>query len=222
MCKNCNQIYVTTNKPSKDLYFHDTNHNNDNKIIRNSNLFENNPILFNFLTYQNYHKCNEFHFEPICCAECNVSNKLVYDVLSNDIKCYQCKDLDFKNHNGIICDTLYDICVYCKSEFEGKLKIYNVLEKRDIEYAARISTMKNEYAYSSADLKEKNEKLNFAYVHNENLCKGKILKGEYNNKKIVICGECKKFWYYDKYKFNFKNTEEIEIKKKEEILQKCR
>jgi hypothetical protein len=208
-CKKCDQIYITTNKISKEIYSHFNE--NDDKTKRNSLLVDKDPFMFNLLTYQNYHECNEFHFEPICCAECNVNNKLIYDVSSNDIKCLKCKDLDFKD-NGKLCDSLYDYCVYCKTEFEGKLKIYNFLEKRDIEYSIRLSIMKNQYAYSTSDLKGTKESLNFAYIHNLNNCKEKLYMGEYNDKKIIICNDCKKLWYYDKYKFDKKNIIEIGIK----------
>lgn len=156
------------------------------------------------MTYQKYHLCNEYFFEPITCRDCRSDNKLIYKIKDKQIICKGCPEATFKDLDDTNYDYLYDVCRFCNEEFQGKLKIFNRLEKREIDNAVRNSLFIQERAKPPSGLLVSNccktffEKNQTSYFHNIT-CKGLVYLGELNFNKIIVCGDCKYICDFDKF-----------------------
>ena len=148
-------------------------------------------------TWLKYH-CNAIINDKMKCLTCQ--NVLYIDPSCSKIvrclKCNYCKNVSEINFK----------CILCKKEFNSEAKIYNPLEFKILKMTVkdtlinRIKAIPNENNTSEIDFKcgckfNYNE---YKYYHKTN-CKGIMLKGIMNKKRILVCSHCHSLNFYENY-----------------------
>lgn len=203
-CKECQETFITSNLENGALIKNEFQNKISNSSNNNFNNFNKNngKNLCAYLTYQKYHSCNSYNWQPIKCLECQGNNKILFNIEENTISCKGCPNFDFKDENKNNIQSLYDECSFCKEEFQAKLKLFNGLEKRELNQTIKNAMFCKELAFpgnifsSSCNEKIKNNKLN---IFHDFKCVGIIYAGEYNFRKVIVCSICKFVSDFDKF-----------------------
>ena len=160
-----------------------------------SHLIEKNKDNIYPATWKKYH-CDEYmNNEQMTCVRCNDKLWVKDDILI----CKNC-NLEVKP------EEILWTCAICKEEFKSKVKIYNKLEFKEINYE-----IKNALLYKKI-VKPKelpckclsiNQINNIDFDHKSyGNCKGLLYYGSIDNKEFVVCSICKKMTFLNKFYWN--------------------
>ena len=183
ICLKCEMIYksslvkVQCGKCSNEFY---------TKVLSKD---EENKTELPLSTWKKYH-CNAIINDTMKCPDCH--SNFLFDQEKNKLICNKCdKITDPKN--------IMWKCALCQKEFESEVKAYNPLEFKNMKISVKDTLLKRK--------KAKPEKLTCGcdydisktkFYHKTN-CRGELLLGEMNKKKIIVCAKCDALSYYDSY-----------------------
>ena len=146
-------------------------------------------------TWKKYH-CEEYmNNEQMTCIRCE--NKLW--VKDDILICKNC-NLEVKPEDIIW------TCIICKKEFKSKVKIYNELEFKEINYEIKNALLykkivkPNELPCKCLSINQINN-IDFNHKSSDG-CKGILYYGSIDNKEFVVCSLCKKMTYLNKFLWN--------------------
>ena len=215
ICENCQKVYSSGIFPNychhcKKVYF-SSELKNEESERKNTNI--NNNLMPAAL--KNNH-CETITNELLYCPLCN--NVLFLNLNNDKIQCINEK---CKNYNMFeITENTEWKCKSCTKLFNSDYIIYNPLEiqllSEEINYALNIKIKAKPNKLPCC----KNVDLNSIDFCHSQKCSGLIYIGEYNDKKFIICEECKAINYVEKYiwicpncKNRFREVKEIEKEK---------
>ena len=176
LCLNCKKIY----HPNLILLYCKACSCNYYTGIDNSTKEEDKK--YKVATWVKYH-CNGLLNDIMRCPTCK--NVIYLNIENRKLKCKKC---NFEVEQNEIKWN----CMVCKNDFFSDAKIYNPFEYKILKIALK------ETIYKGIEAKpdcvpccnlSKEEIQNYKFYH-KNECNGLILKGELDNKKIVVCVKC--------------------------------
>jgi hypothetical protein len=131
--------------------------------------------------------------------------------LTNEkMKCIKCKDFIFFNlsENILICKScgfkieptqIIWSCVFCKSAFRSKAKFHNDHELKDLKDRLCKIIEEGNLARPEGLACECNFELNKTKFFHKRECQGLLYKGDYLEKVVIVCAECKTTNYSEYY-----------------------
>ena len=183
LCLKCHKIYH-----NNFILFYCSNCKNDYYTLIN---ISNKEELYKPAIWEKYH-CNAFMDDVMKCPNCK--NTLYINGKNDNLYCLKCHlELDYHNIKWI--------CVICNQEFTSAPKEYNPNESKLIKIIIKDTIFNGKDArpeFVPCCNLSKNEILNCKFTHKKE-CNGNLYEGEYNNKRIVVCGKCHMMNYYDNY-----------------------
>ena len=159
-----------------------------------SYLIEKNPNNLYPATWKKYHCDDYMNNEQMTCIKCE--NK--FWVKDNVLICKNCK-LEVKPEEIIW------TCIICKSEFKSKVKIYNELEFKEINYEIKNALLYKRVAKPNelpCKCLSPSQIINTDFYHKLNECKGILYYGRVENREFVVCSLCKMMTYLNKFHWN--------------------
>ena len=192
ICINCNQIYK---HDMINMLCDNCNDEFYTKIINNNNINLNEKLLP--ATWAKYH-CNAVINDKMKCSFCQ--NILYIDSSNNKIiRCLKC------NYSKNISEITFK-CILCKKDFYSEAKIYNPLEFKILKMAVKdtlvnyIKAIPNDNNINDIEFKcGCTFNYNQCKYYHKKSCKGEMLKGIMNKKKILVCSLCHSLNFYDNY-----------------------
>ena len=179
ICTNCKKVYKSN---IINLYCNHCNKNYYTKIIYNKDFDSN----LQPCTWEKYH-CNLIYNNQMQCIKCK--SNFYLNLEENKLICLNCKFECFPNE-------LVWICVKCGQEFKSDVKIYNPNEYKPIQLCIKKALYEKKFVPNELPCGHDPNYI----VHNKN-CDGKLLKGELNGKKMIVCKKCHVLSKYEKFNF---------------------
>ena len=181
ICMTCKKIYLSSR-------FQNYCSNCDINYLSHIFNINDEQNLFPALWGNNH--CELILNDKILCSKCN--NQIYIDIKNYMLKCSKCKINKYARN-------IERICKVCNIKYKSNILIYNPLEKDLIESIVNDAlTLKIKAIPKNQHSCKKTDRNSLDYFHN-NICHGKIYYYKYNNQEIIICDNCKKMYYYDKF-----------------------
>lgn len=197
VCPTCNEIYkdnfVKLNCNECDVDFY-SKINNDKANI--------NPVMienkYQLATWESYH-CNVVVNDCMRCFQCQ--NPFYIDTSFNGLDGSSYLLLTCLKCNTSIKDNkAFWKYIKCKQEFISKAKLFNSLEYKNIKLCVLEAIVNKEKAKPSKVPCCKIDINQTKFYHNSK-CKGELVFGTLNKKKIVICCKCETINEYQNYQW---------------------
>ena len=179
ICTKCKKVYKSN---LINLYCNYCNKNYYTKIIYNKDFDSN----LQPCTWEKYH-CNLIYNNPMQCIKCK--SNFYLNLEYNKLICLNCKFECYPNE-------LVWICIKCGEEFKSNVKIYNPNEYKPIQLCIKKALYEKKFVPNELPCGHDPNYI----VHNKN-CDGKLLKGELNGKKMIVCKKCHVLTKYEKFNF---------------------
>ena len=179
ICTKCKKVYKSN---IINLYCNHCNKDYYTKIIYNKDFDSN----LQPCTWEKYH-CNLIYNNQMQCIKCK--SNFYLNLEQNKLICLNCKFECFPNE-------LVWICVKCGQEFKSDVKIYNPNEYKPIQLCIKKALYEKKFVPNELPCGHDPNYI----VHNKN-CDGKLLKGELNGKKMIVCKKCHVLSKYEKFNF---------------------
>ena len=139
-------------------------------------------------TWEKYH-CPNFIYEEMTCPKCD--NMLYYNEKIQLLKCFECNWKCNANNKKWRCEL-------CNEEFSSPVKEYVRFETKPKVNCVRDALVEKVLAMPPVDQCceggwESLSKIGFRHVNNDNTknCNGIYYLGHLQNKKVVVCSECR-------------------------------
>lgn len=133
-------------------------------------------------------------------------------VINDLMKCISCKDVLYWNQKEnllhcIKCNitlepmTMKWRCVFCKNDFVSEVKAYNPLEFKLMKTCVKDTLMNKVRAVPPENEFSCGCNIDYATIkfYHKKTCRGQMLLGTMNKKKILVCSLCHSLNYYDNY-----------------------